>query len=83
MDLENFQARQNLVMFFEVPGQKSKKASLEHRRPLNSPTSDISNLKIGSQLWATDVPNHFYGLRKFFQKLPLETIRKYVSSTVR
>ena len=49
---------------------------------MNSPTFDTSNLKIGSQLWATDVPNHFYGLRKFSQKLPIETIRKHVSSTV-
>ena len=69
-------------VFFEVPRQKSKEVSQEHWFPLNSPTFDTSNLKIDLQLWAIDVPNHFYGLKKYSQKMPIEIIKKHVSSTV-
>ena len=59
MDLENFQIPQNLVVFFWSSWEKSKKASWYHGSPLNSPNFDTSNMKINSQLWATDAPNHF------------------------
>ena len=70
-------------MHFFQPLDKNLKKWADNRYPLEFPNFWYLKLQIGSQLWATPLPNPVYGLRKFSQWRPLEAIRKHVSSTVR